>query len=73
MLPQMALCRKCHSRDPEPAANEAIPRRFGARTDCAECHIYHDHGEDKFVGTLDSLLGVSKANPDAILKEKNTN
>ena len=73
MLPKMELCGKCHSRHPEQPPAGAPSRHFGASNDCVECHIYHDHGEDRFVGTLDSLLGVSKANPDAILKDKNTN
>jgi len=73
MLPKMELCGKCHSRHPEQPPTGAPSRHFGASNDCVECHIYHDHGEDRFVGTLDSLLEVSKANPDAILKDKNTN
>lgn len=73
MLPKMELCRRCHSRRPEqPPAGEPS-RHFGAGSDCVECHIYHDHGEDRFVGTLNSLLGPSKANTDAILKDRNTN
>jgi hypothetical protein len=73
MLPRMELCRKCHSRHPEqPPAGEPS-RHFGAGNDCVECHVYHDHGEDRFIGTLDSLLGAAKTNPDAILKDRNTN
>lgn len=73
MLPKMELCRTCHSQHPKQPAAGLPSRHFGARNDCVECHIYHDHGKDKFVGTLDSLLGKSKANPDAILKDRNTN
>ena len=73
MLPKMELCGKCHSKHPEQPPAGKPSRHFGASNDCVECHIYHDHGEDRFVGTLDSLLEVSKANPDAILNDKNTN
>lgn len=73
MLPKMELCGKCHSRHPEQPPAGKPSRHFGASNDCVECHVYHDHGKDEFVGTLNSLLEVSKANPDAILKDENTN
>lgn len=73
MLPKVELCRKCHSKHPEQPPGQSPSRYFGARNDCVECHVYHDHREDRFTGTLDPLFQPSKANPDAILKNENTN
>jgi hypothetical protein len=72
LLPSISSCRKCHSRDPEPAADDAIPRRFGARTDCAECHIYHDHEKDNFVGWFNSQLERVEPKPNESQEDKSS-
>lgn len=38
LLPVIADCRKCHTA------------QVGARTDCAECHRYHDRAKEAFRG-----------------------
>jgi predicted CXXCH cytochrome family protein len=38
LLPGIELCRKCHNP------------QVGARTECAECHRYHDRVKEKFRG-----------------------
>jgi hypothetical protein len=68
LLPGVALCQKCHSATPEQPAGSVGARLFGARTDCVECHNYHDHSKDKFVGLQNPSLGVSRVKLDAILK-----
>jgi hypothetical protein len=48
LLPGMASCQKCH--------NSAV----GARSDCVECHRYHDRDKERgFAGqhTIDEYLG----------------
>lgn len=73
LLPSIDLCRKCHSSQPEQSLNKSIPRRFGARTDCAECHVYHDHEQDKFVGWFNSQLDRVEPEPHQPQKDKNSN
>jgi hypothetical protein len=72
LLPAIASCRKCHTKQPQLSTDDSIPRHFGARSDCAECHIYHNHGEDNFVGWLDSELKRDKPKPIEIRKDKNS-
>jgi predicted CXXCH cytochrome family protein len=38
LVPTIDLCRQCHNS------------KQGARTDCAECHRYHDRGKEVFRG-----------------------
>jgi hypothetical protein len=73
LLPSIELCRKCHSSSPEQPRGEARIRHQGARTDCVECHTYHDHARDDYTSPLNTVLGPSKLGLDAILTDENTN
>lgn len=42
LMPKIALCKSCHNT--EPAAGHDI---HGARTDCLECHVYHQRDFEK--------------------------
>lgn len=46
LLPEIAVCRSCHARNPQwtPAAGAGRSRLEGARTQCVECHVYHHAG-----------------------------
>ena len=68
LLPGVNLCRKCHSPNPEQPPSGAAARHFGARDGCVECHNYHDHKLDNFVGKMNPLLDPSSVKLDAILK-----
>ncbi len=68
LLPGVNLCRKCHSPNPEQPPRGAAARNFGARDGCVECHNYHDHKLDSFVGKMNPLLEPSAVKLDAILK-----
>jgi hypothetical protein len=48
LLPIIDKCRHCHS-----------PKQ-GARTDCAECHRYHDRGTELFHGRRTILESITK-------------
>ncbi len=56
LLPGIATCRECHSTSPAPGKQGA------ARTDCAECHDYHDRAGSPFHGRLS--LGLQIIAPD---------
>ena len=73
ILPGIELCRECHSPNPIQPTPALGTRFMGARSDCVECHIYHDHSQDEFIGTLNPQLAPSKANPNAGLSGKNSN
>lgn len=70
LLPGVALCRKCHSTDPEQPSSGGSARQVGAHAGCVECHVYHDHSKDAFIGHQNPLLGTSRVQLDAILKSK---
>ncbi|HVC98306.1 MAG TPA: hypothetical protein VND64_31845 [Pirellulales bacterium] len=55
LLPGIANCRECHAASP--AGKEGV-----ARTDCAECHDYHDRAGAPFHGRLS--LGLQLVTPD---------
>jgi predicted CXXCH cytochrome family protein len=48
LLPTIDICRQCHNSEP------------GARTDCAECHRYHDRGKEVFSGQKSILECTGK-------------
>ncbi|HUY31928.1 MAG TPA: hypothetical protein VMV69_04045 [Pirellulales bacterium] len=50
LLPGIATCRKCHSASPVAGAVGV------ARTDCAECHNYHNRAGKPFHGRLSLQL-----------------
>lgn len=65
ILPDKESCRKCHSPNPiQPSAGSGT-RFLGAQSDCVECHVYHDHSQDRFIGNLNPELAPSQANPHA--------
>lgn len=70
LLPGVALCRRCHSTTPEQSPEGNAPRHIGARAGCVECHIYHDHSKDAFIGHQNPMLGTSRVQVDAILKSQ---
>ncbi|MBI1314575.1 hypothetical protein GC176_25050 [bacterium] len=65
LLPGVELCRKCHSSEPAQPGPDSPARLLGASTDCVECHLYHDHTKDNFIGGLNPLLHTAGTNPDA--------
>jgi hypothetical protein len=73
LLPSIELCRKCHSSSPDQPYGKSRVRLQGARTDCVECHTYHDHARDDYTDPLNTVLGPSKLGLDAILTDENTN
>lgn len=72
LLAGKELCRKCHSPDPVQPSGHAGTRFLGAQSDCVECHVYHDHSQDRFIGNLNPELGPSQANPNAGSGDENT-
>jgi hypothetical protein len=42
LMPSIGVCRECHSQRP------THPVVGSARSDCVECHRYHDHSSDPF-------------------------
>jgi len=56
LLPTMATCRECHTK------------KVGARTDCVECHRYHDKTKERDPDgpfkILELLSGTSSPRPD---------
>jgi hypothetical protein len=51
LLPQIDNCRQCHNS------------QVGARTDCAECHRYHDRTKETFAGHKTILECIRTASP----------
>src|SRR5262249_42962422 len=47
LLPKIESCRQCHNP------------QVGARTDCAECHLYHDRSKEAFRGKK-TILEVTR-------------
>ena len=73
LMPGVELCRKCHSANPAQPGDDYPARLLGAGTDCVECHLYHDHEKDNFVGGLNPLLHVTDANPNATSTGESSN
>jgi hypothetical protein len=73
LLPGVELCRKCHSSEPAQPGPDFPARLLGAGTDCVECHLYHDHEKDNFVGGLNPLLQASGSKPDATSARESSN
>lgn len=72
LLPGVKLCQQCHSSTPKPRGAGTRMRYFGARSDCVECHTYHDHSRDDYANPLNLRLAPSNAGLDAILTGENT-
>ncbi len=68
LLPGINLCRKCHSETPVIASGGLTSRVFGARSGCVECHNYHGHAQQAFVGHRNPVFGTSDVPLDALLK-----
>lgn len=73
LMPEVELCRKCHSPEPAQPGQDFPARLLGAGTDCVECHLYHDHEKDNFVGGLNPLLHVTGLKPDATSTGESSN
>lgn len=73
LLPSVNLCRQCHSSDPAQPNGSSPARLRGARADCVECHMYHDHEKDDFIGVMNPLVGRSSANRNATPSSESTN
>lgn len=71
LLPGINLCRKCHSDAPAIATGGLGSRTFGARSGCVECHDYHSHGQQFFVGHKNPVLQSSEVPLNALLKGRN--
>ena len=56
LLPSIKLCFKCHDSKPTTVIATDSARRVGARTDCVECHDYHDRTGENFDGPFDVTL-----------------
>jgi hypothetical protein len=53
LIPSINRCQRCHTRESRSAESDREWSRFGgARTDCVECHRYHDHSRENFNGPL---------------------
>jgi hypothetical protein len=48
LIPTSENCKQCHNP------------QVGARTDCAECHHYHDHAKGQFSGEKSILESIEK-------------
>ncbi|HUG92699.1 MAG TPA: cytochrome c3 family protein [Planctomycetaceae bacterium] len=51
LVPKIEVCLQCHTRSRD-SQDRAWSRFGGARTDCVECHVYHDHSQENFNGPL---------------------
>jgi hypothetical protein len=68
LIPSIHRCQRCHTRETRTAEADREWSRFGgARTDCVECHRYHDHSRENFNGPLTISLTPREASnrPDA--------
>jgi len=63
LLPEIATCRECHSTSPAPS------KQGVARSDCVECHDYHDHSHDVFDGPLSLELRLAAPGRESPMKE----
>ena len=64
LIPGIELCRQCHTATP--AAGTPPARKLsGARTDCVECHRYHQRNSERFRGTqtIPQYFGDPDASP----------
>jgi hypothetical protein len=52
LIPSIHRCQECHTREPGGSEEHRGARFGGARTDCVECHLYHDHSREDFNGPL---------------------
>ena len=58
LLPKIDVCRRCHA-EARPQTMGSISMSFmGARTNCVECHTYHDHAGESLDGKLDVNLQI---------------
>ncbi len=59
LMPSRDICLNCHVRDFQKNADRSVAMHYrGARTDCVECHTYHDNSKENFDGpeTLETFL-----------------
>jgi hypothetical protein len=52
LIPSIERCQQCHTRQHHSNGQGTWARFGGARTDCVECHLYHNHSEENFNGPL---------------------
>ncbi len=53
LLPSIKVCLQCHTSKPSTEMATAWGSITGARTECVECHTYHDRSGEHFGGPFD--------------------
>jgi hypothetical protein len=53
LLPRIKDCRKCHSESPKDDAGTSVR---AVRSQCIDCHSYHDRSEETLAGSLTTDL-----------------
>ena len=63
LIPSIDRCRQCHTRPGSSTTSSVWAQFSGARTDCVECHQYHNHSQENFDGPLTISLEPRSSEP----------
>ena len=72
LIPKISLCRECHTKNAISTSSSTSARYIGARTDCVECHNYHQHTGEDFNGDLNTKLDWRRSDQSKALGKESS-
>ena len=72
LMPSIKSCLGCHTNRIKPNSPNSNAKLVAARTDCVECHSYHNHKGENFNGRLNTLLEPQAAKDDETSSPENS-